>query len=223
MYCTKCGTQFEGNFCPNCGQAATGAPNNGARQDNHRYYDKTGDLIDLPVIYGVYKTRPDLLYFFSTFTDYSMQECGKIVDYIMESVQPKDYSDVDRAQLKKQIESAFIRPTAQKGTFLILCVLSGFLTVAVIIATILTIPFGSLSLFATGFCIVAFSGFLTFYSYKRYQNDGTIVNSNARCPICGSSSLSSHRKTPAERAAMSVLDTHTIVVKCLNCGHQWTK
>lgn len=26
MFCTNCGTQFEGKFCPNCGTPSTGAP-----------------------------------------------------------------------------------------------------------------------------------------------------------------------------------------------------
>ena len=59
MFCTNCGTEFEGNFCPNCGTKAgeqlpaqTVAP-----KETHEYYDKEGDLIDLSTIYGVYKDR----------------------------------------------------------------------------------------------------------------------------------------------------------------------
>ena len=78
MFCTNCGTEFEGNFCPNCGTKAGEQPpaQTVAPKETHEYYDKEGDLIDLATIYGVYKDRTNMAAFFRKCTDYdSVTEC----------------------------------------------------------------------------------------------------------------------------------------------------
>ena len=55
MFCTNCGTEFNGNFCPNCGQAA--ALSQPSAVQSHDYYDRDGDWIDLSVILGAYRNR----------------------------------------------------------------------------------------------------------------------------------------------------------------------
>lgn len=71
------------------------------------YYDKDGDEIDLGVIYGVYHDRMRLSSFFQKFTNYSDTAIPEIVDYIIENVHPNDYNGKERANMQRQIESAF--------------------------------------------------------------------------------------------------------------------
>lgn len=90
MKCSKCGTEFEGNFCSNCGAPAKPASPESHEMlnpsmtppSNHEYYDKEGDLIDLAVIYGVYKTRIGMTDFFRLCTDYTPQQVSEAVTYI---------------------------------------------------------------------------------------------------------------------------------------------
>ena len=95
MFCTNCGTEFEGNFCPNCGTKAgeqlpaqTVAP-----KETHEYYDKEGDLIDLSTIYGVYKDRTGMSAFFRKCTDYDSVTIGKALDYIEDNAPKVLFAD----------------------------------------------------------------------------------------------------------------------------------
>ena len=116
MFCTNCGTKFEGNFCPKCGTAAasvdeaapapeTSAPPVPSVNETHEYYDKEGDLIDLSTIYGVYKDRSGMLGFFRKCTDYDSETIGKALDYIIDNVEPKEYDFFGTLRMKRQIEA----------------------------------------------------------------------------------------------------------------------
>lgn len=107
MFCTNCGTEFEGNFCPNCGMKAGEQPpaQPVAPKETHEYYDKEGDLIDLATIYGVYKDRTGMAAFFRKCTDYDSVTIGKALDYIEDNVRPKEYGMLDTIRMKRQIEA----------------------------------------------------------------------------------------------------------------------
>ena len=81
MFCTNCNTEFTGNYCPNCGKNYSAS--------THEYYDKDGDLIDLAVVRGVYRTPKKLRLFFERCTAYSASEIDEIIDYIRNNVPPK--------------------------------------------------------------------------------------------------------------------------------------
>ena len=105
MFCTNCGTKFEGNFCPKCGQPANAEHMASAQVQSHDYYDKEGDLIDLATIYGVYKDRSGMAGFFRKCTDYDSETIGKALDYIESNITPKEYSMIDTMKMKRQIEA----------------------------------------------------------------------------------------------------------------------
>lgn len=107
MFCTNCGMEFEGNFCPNCGTKASGQPDAQpvAPQETHEYYDKEGDLIDLAVIYGVYEDRDGMSAFFRKCTDYDSITIGKALDYIENNVTPNEYGMWEAYRKKRQIEA----------------------------------------------------------------------------------------------------------------------
>lgn len=104
MYCTKCGNEFEGNFCPKCGQPATLNTKNA--NTSHIFYDLDGDQIDLSVIYGAYKDRKGITAFFNKCTAYRPDEIADAVNYIFDYVTPTDYSRLEAAHKRISIESA---------------------------------------------------------------------------------------------------------------------
>ncbi|BFL38663.1 hypothetical protein [Agathobaculum massiliense] len=123
MKCSKCGTEFEGNFCSNCGAPAKPASPESHEilspsmtpLSNHEYYDKEGDLIDLAVIYGVYKTRIGMTDFFRLCTDYTPQQVSEAVTYIEKNITPAPYSKSDAARMRKQIEAPIIALNKSRG------------------------------------------------------------------------------------------------------------
>lgn len=101
MFCTNCKTEFTGNYCPNCGKNYS--------TSTHEYYDKDGDLIDLAVVRGVYRTPKKLHLFFERCTTYSASEIDEIIDYIRNNVTPKKYGIAEASRMQKQIESTLPR------------------------------------------------------------------------------------------------------------------
>lgn len=77
------------------------------------YYDKEGDLIDLSVIYGVYKTRDGLYGFFRRCTKYDPAQINEAVDYIMGNVTPVQYDERNARRMMNQIEG--VVPTDEKS------------------------------------------------------------------------------------------------------------
>lgn len=104
-----------------------------------KYYDKDGDLIDLSVVYGVYKTRDELLGFFERCTNYTSEESAKIVDEIIASVTPVQYDRKNAARMRKQIEGvvpSVVKPEShpkkkKRGTLAVAILLAICFVVAV--------------------------------------------------------------------------------------------
>lgn len=152
MFCTNCGTEFEGNFCPNCGMKAATikpsipplAPSPVQQQSEEtqpkaepiqatqaaeetqakeaapaihpgEYYDIEGDLIDLSVIYGVYKNRIEMTDFFRLCTDYNPTQINEAVCYIERNVDPYAYSPADAARMRRNIEGPIIEAKKKRG------------------------------------------------------------------------------------------------------------
>lgn len=109
MFCTNCGTEYEGNFCPKCGQAANRVSETPVADNNHCYYDKDGDEIDLAVIYGLYPSRDKLIKFLRQGTEYGFDKITAITDYVIDNVQPKAFSFFEAQAMKKQIEDSLRR------------------------------------------------------------------------------------------------------------------
>lgn len=163
MFCTNCGTEFEGNFCPNCGTKAGEQPpvQTVAPKETHEYYDKEGDLIDLATIYGVYKDRTNMAAFFRKCTDYDSVAIGKALDYIEDNVKPKEYGMLDTIRMKRQIEAPIEK---------------------IIKAQAVNDP--SVKLQKAQLSELKKAN-------KLQQKE---MNAQARCPRCGSTSLSAHKK-----------------------------
>lgn len=118
MFCSKCGKEANGEFCWNCGAPISSAPSNDRSEqtppsatclteDSHVYYDKEGDEIDLPVIYGAYTTRSEIERFLLKYTNYEPAEAHKIAKYIVSHVDKKEYSFMEAVKMRVQIEGAF--------------------------------------------------------------------------------------------------------------------
>ncbi|WP_235847415.1 hypothetical protein [Intestinibacillus massiliensis] len=209
MFCTNCGTQFEGNFCPKCGQAAV-IPAEGSETphpvsaDSHLYYDKQGDLIDLAVILGAYKERNQIISFFKRCTNYPIEEIGQIVDYMFDNVTPREYGALKAIAMRDQIESAFKRADPK-----------GYLKELLSDDTDRS---------------QTNDGRQTKHSrIKENQRNGI-----ACCPKCGSTSLTANKKGfgigkavvgAAAAGPLGLvagnLGAKKVWVTCLNCGHRW--
>lgn len=163
MFCTNCGTEFEGNFCPNCGtKAGEQSPAQPVvPKETHEYYDKEGDLIDLATIYGVYKDRTGMAAFFRKCTDYDSVTIGKALDYIEDNVKPKEYGMLDTIRMKRQIEAPIEK----------------IIKVQVVNDPSVKLQKAQLSELKK--------------ANKLQQKE---MNAQARCPRCGSTSLSAHKK-----------------------------
>lgn len=87
------------------------------KKEDRVYVDKDGEVIDLSVVYGVYKTQSGLSGFFQRCTNYSPEEIGEAVDYIMTHVQPKPYDDANARRMMAQIEGTVhqVQPVADAG------------------------------------------------------------------------------------------------------------
>lgn len=107
MFCTNCGTEFNGNFCPNCGQAAT--PSQPPAVQSHDYYDRDGDWIDLSVILGAYRNRAGIVRFFKKCTNYTNEEIEQAADYVMENISPTVCTDYEAAQFRQDVEQSFAK------------------------------------------------------------------------------------------------------------------
>ena len=201
MFCTNCGTKFEGNFCPKCGHPANEEQAVSAPAQSHDYYDKEGDLIDLATIYGVYKDRSGMAGFFRKCTDYDSETIGKALDYIESNITPKEYSMIDTMKMKRQIEAPIEkldkRRTQNDPTF------------KVHLAQLAELQ-------------------------KANKMQKKEMDAQARCPRCGSTSLSANKKGFGIGKAVlgaSVagpfglvagnLGAKKIRVTCLNCGKQF--
>lgn len=206
MFCTNCGTQFEGKFCTECGQAvanATQPPNASAQgSSTHQYYDNEGDLIDLAVIYGAYKTRKNIIAFFQRCTSYSIEEIGRIADYIESDITPCEYSAVKALMMRDQIEAPF-KEAAAKARLK-----------------------ESWNRFINEPQAAAQTKGQRIRENKR--------NGVACCPKCGSTSISANKKGfgigKAVIGASAVgplglmagnINAKKLWVTCLNCGHRW--
>lgn len=117
MFCTKCGAQFDGKFCPECGQSAT-ATNQHKPKDSHIYYDLDGTQIELSVIYGLYKDRKGITSFFNKCTTYEPDEIARAVDYIFEHVSPTEYTSFEAITKRASLESSLKnkKPNAASST-----------------------------------------------------------------------------------------------------------
>lgn len=163
MFCTNCGTEFEGNFCPNCGTKTGEQPSaqTVAPKETHEYYGKEGDLIDLSTIYGVYKDRTNMAAFFRKCTDYDSVAIGKALDYIEDNVKPKEYGMLDTIRMKRQIEAPIEK----------------IIRVQAVNDPSVKLQKAQLSELKK--------------ANKLQQKE---MNAQARCPRCGSTSLSAHKK-----------------------------
>lgn len=126
MFCTNCGTKFEGNFCPNCGNPAQTGESPSAQntdfEDEPITYDGSSPLydiadqeIDLKKIYSAYKNENDIKRYFSSWTPYDNEEIDVIWEYMQSNITPDEIGALKRVGMQAMIE---LKPrevkTAQK-------------------------------------------------------------------------------------------------------------
>ena len=111
MFCTNCGTEFEGNFCPKCGQAAQEPSSS-----KHEYYDRDGEWIDLSVILGAYRDKQGVIRFFKRCTNYTNEEVNNIAEYVINEITPQEFTDREAWEFKAEVEQEFAnKPRTRNG------------------------------------------------------------------------------------------------------------
>lgn len=103
MKCLKCGQEFEGNFCPNCGAASQGSDNS--------LRDIFGNALDIKVIAGLYLSEAQIRKFLSLSTNYSSEVIDEWAHYIYEDVEGYDYPALKINLEKKRLESQYRNTT----------------------------------------------------------------------------------------------------------------
>lgn len=102
MRCAKCGNEFDGNFCSNCGAPAQ---DTSVEVLASHLVDKSGNHIDLMELAGAYETVSALRSFFMRCTDYSKEEIAVLSKYI-DKLDGNDYGFIAAASVRKRLESA---------------------------------------------------------------------------------------------------------------------
>lgn len=99
MNCSRCGLEFEGNFCPNCGTAS--------QNSDDLLRDIFGNALDTKVIAGLYLSETQIRKFLSLATNYSSEVIQDWAHYIYEEVEGYDYPTLKINSEKRKIESQY--------------------------------------------------------------------------------------------------------------------
>lgn len=126
MICPECKTEYEGNFCHNCGAASPqkavcyscGAVFEGSFCNNcgaryiepietrcRRIIDKNGNTVDVDRLAGVYLSAGELRAYFRKCTNYSNEEINELAAYIDENIDGNDYGFLEGFAEKMKIEA----------------------------------------------------------------------------------------------------------------------
>lgn len=133
MFCTNCGTKFDGKFCPNCGTPAQkteaqAIPEMDEVNDvfvfdgSSPLYDIADQEIDLKKIYSAYKNEADIKRYFKDWTPYDDEEICQIWEYMKSNITPEEIGALKRVGIQtliemkpREVKSAQKKETEQKS------------------------------------------------------------------------------------------------------------
>ena len=115
MFCTNCGTKFDGNFCPNCGTPAQKTEAQAALEMDEvnevfvfdgsaPLYDIADQEIDLKKVYSAYKNESDIKRYFKEWTPYDDEEISQIWGYMKSNITPEEIGALKRVGIQALIE-----------------------------------------------------------------------------------------------------------------------
>lgn len=196
VYCPSCGTLFKGNFCPTCGEEYIEPIDYRCRN----LYDVDGNLINVDLLAGVYLSVSELRGYFMRNTDYSSEEIEEYSNYIYEYIDGDDVGILESISVKSQFEAPGKRIRAEQR----------------VEAKPRNRQYQAQPL----------------TKLERIRENKR--NGVACCPKCGSTSLSANKKGfGIGKAVLGAsiagnlglmagnINAKKVWVTCLNCGHRW--